>query len=162
MRTLVVSLLTLALFACSGNPGGPTLSGRMGPEEPPHPLQSNDILARDQVTPTAKVKHVLISWRDLAEVYSGKMDPRAKARSRWDAEALVKDLYGRLVAGEAIEPMMAEHSEDPGSATSGADYEVFAGSGHVFEFRRLGMRLQVGEVGKVLTQFGWHLMKRVE
>jgi len=160
MRTLLVCSLLAA--ACSGSPGGPTLSGRMGPDEPPPPLQSNDILDRDALTEKAQVKHILIGWRDLADNYGGNMDPRAAARSRWEAEELVEKLYDRLVAGEPIEPLMAEYSEDQGSAQTGISYEVFPGSSHVFEFRRMGIRLKVGEVGKVLTTYGWHIMKRVE
>jgi hypothetical protein len=154
--------LSLLALACGpGSPGGPTL-GRSMSEAPPHPLQSNDIMAREMVSARAKVKHILIGWRELAGAYQGDMDPRAQARGRWDAEALVAKLYDRAAAGEDFDALMREYSEDPGSAKTGTSYEVFAGSSHVFEFRRMGIRLQVGEVGKVLTVFGWHIMKRLE
>ena len=57
---------------------------------------------------------------------------------------------------------MAEFSEDPGSAESGQSYEVTPSAGLVFEFKRLGLRLKLHESGMVLTDFGWHVMQRVE
>jgi parvulin-like peptidyl-prolyl isomerase len=156
MRSLLV-LLTFLLACGPGSPGGPTLSGKMADDDPPPPeLQSNDILERDAVTKKSKVKHILISWKELGD------DERAKQRSRAEADALAKSLYDRVVAGEEIEPLMAEFSEDPGSAQSGIAYDVSPSAQLVFEFRRMGLRLNVGETGLVLTQFGWHVMKRVE
>ena len=157
----VVPLALLVCGACSGSPGGPSMSGRLE-EEPPHPLQSNEIMQRDQRTSTSEVKHILIAWRDLEDSYPGNMDPRGKQRSRWDAEALVKDLYQRLANGEPIEPLMAEFSEDEGSAQSGRSYAVTPDGGYIFEFKFMALRLEVREVGKVLTPFGWHIMQRVE
>jgi len=127
-----------------------------------HPLQSNDILQREPETNRAVVKHILIGWKDLEGAYSGHMDERAKKRSRWDAEKLTKELFERVEGGEPIEPLMAEYSEDPGSASTGNPYEVEPGSQFVIEFRQLALRLKVGETGKVLTQFGWHIIQRIE
>ena len=68
-----------------------------------HPLQSNDILGRQPQTDRAVVKHILIGWRDLEGVYGGRMDPRAKKRSRWDAENLTKKLFkSRLDKAEKL------------------------------------------------------------
>jgi parvulin-like peptidyl-prolyl isomerase len=157
-------LWTVLIAGCSGSPGGPANLGRINAadDDPPPVLQSNDILEREQRADKAQVKHILISWRDLADAFDGRQDERAQNRSRGDAEKLVKELYNRAVAGEPFEALMAEYSEDQGSASTGISYEVFPGSSHVFEFRRMGIRLEVGEVGKVLSQFGWHVMKRVE
>lgn len=133
-----------------------------GEAEPPPPeIQSNDVLARDAVTRSAEVKHILIGWRELADAYGGSMDPRAQDRTREKADALAVQLLTRVRSGEPIEPLMAEFSEDPGSNQSGESYEVTVDAKYVFEFKRLAMRLNVGEAGLVLTQFGWHVMKRV-
>ena len=152
------------LGACSGSPGGPANLGRINDtdQQTSPPLQSNDVLQREARTDKAQVRHILIGWKDLQDDYPGDMDPRALARSRWDAEKLVKQLYNRAKGGEEFTSLMEQYSEDGGSAKSGVSYEVFPGSSHVFEFRRMGIRLEVGEVGKVLTTFGWHIMKRVE
>lgn len=154
---VLVSLLT----ACSGSPGGPTMTGRME-EEPPHPLQSNDVMRRDQKVDAAVVQHILIGWQDLGEAYPGGMDDRAKARSRWEAEKLVTELYDRAVAGEDFTALMKQYSEDRGSAETGRTYKVTPDGQFVFEFKFMGLRLDVGEVGKVLTPFGWHIIKRIE
>ncbi len=156
MRTLLIAAL---LAACSGSPGGPTMSGRMNDEpQPTGPkIQSNDVLAREAQANRTWVKHVLIGWKDLDDP-----DPRAAKRTRQEADALAVSLLERLRNGEEIEPLMAEYSEDPGSAESGQSYEVTPASPWALDFKRLGLRLKVGEAGMVLTDFGWHVMKRVE
>lgn len=160
MARRLALLLTLLAVAC----GGPSRGGRSPvDEEPPPPeIQSNDILSRDAVTMRSRVKHVLIGWRDLAAAYPDGMDERAAARTRDEADALALQVLGRVRAGEPIEPIMAEISEDSGSAASGDSYEVTAEARLVFEFKRLGLRLEVGEAGLVMSQYGWHVMKRVE
>jgi len=138
------------------------MNNRVSEEEAPPAIQSNDILARDAVTKKSKVKHILISWKELADAFGGHQDARAAARTRAQADELAAKLLERVRAGEAIEPLMAEFSEDPGSNQSGDAYDVSADAQLVFEFKRLGLRLNVGESGLVLSQFGWHVMKRIE
>jgi hypothetical protein len=161
MRRL--SFLLLLMLACGpGIAGGPTMSGKVndGDDAPPPEIQSNDILARDALTKQSKVKHILISWKDPE--HPRELDKRAQNRSRAQADDLAKSLLARVVAGEAIEPLMAEFSEDPGSAASGVSYDVNPEAQLVFEFKRLGLRLNVGEAGLVLSTYGWHIMKRIE
>lgn len=157
------ALAFLLLVACGpGSPGGPTMNNRMSPppdDEAPA-IQSNDILAREAESNQTRVKHILIGWRDLAG--ERDVDPRARARSRAEADELAQSLLQRVRKGEPIEPLMAEFSEDGGSADSGESYEVTPGAQLVFEFKRLGLRLRPGEAGMVLSKFGWHVMKRVE
>ena len=124
-------------------------------------LQSNDIMEREPLANRVEVRHILISWRDLASSYGGNIDSRAKNRSSEDAEALVKSLYDRIQAGESFEALMAEHSEDRGSAQSGTPIEVSPDAPLVLDFKRLSLRLRVGESGIVRTQFGWHIIIRV-
>lgn len=166
LRTLLVATLALAPAACGpGIPGGPSMNNKVNQElEPPPPaIQSNDILARDAVTRSASVKHILVGFEGLAENYpNGRQDKRGAARSRADADKLAVELLERVRAGEAIEPLMAEFSEDSGSAQTGEAYTVTADAQFVFEFKRLALRLEPGEAGLVLTGFGWHVMKRLE
>jgi hypothetical protein len=160
--TFIVTLLFL--FACGpGIAGGPTLDNRVNADDDSEPkIQSNDILARDAVTKRSKVKHILISWKELADNFGGHQDPRAASRTRAQADELATKLLARVRAGEAIEPLMQEFSEDPGSSASGEAYDVTPEAQFVFEFKRMGLRLNVDETGLVLSQFGWHIMKRVE
>ena len=64
--------------------------------------------------------------------------------------------------GEKIEPIMKELSEDGGSAAAGTDYECSPTAQLVEPFKNLGLRLKVGEVGAVKTQFGIHIIQRTE
>lgn len=57
--------------------------------------------------------------------------------------------------------MMKQYSEDPGSANNARSYKVSTDAQLVIEFKQLGMRLKVGEVGVVESDFGFHIMKRV-
>src|SRR5262249_60660434 len=125
-------------------------------------IQPTDILARDAVTKKAVVKHILISWHDQANAYPLGQDPRGQKRSRAEADALAAELLGRVRAGENMEALMAEYSEDGGSAKSGRSYNVAPDEKLVFEFKRLSLRLNVGEAGLVKTGFGWHIIKRLE
>src|SRR5215468_8645951 len=85
---------------CSGSPGGPTITSKMSEQTPPvSPVVSADILAREPVANTASVKHILISWNDLADAFGGRIDPRAAKRSKADAEATVRSLVEQLKAG---------------------------------------------------------------
>lgn len=163
MRLMPLALLVAVLAACGpGNPGGPSINNRMSSDEPAEEtseLQSNDILARDARANRTKVKHILISWKGRV---GENEDARASTRSRADADALAQQLLERARKGESFDHLMSEFSEDPGSADDGTAYEVAPDAQLVFEFKRLGLRLDVGECGMVLSKFGWHVMKRVE
>jgi parvulin-like peptidyl-prolyl isomerase len=127
------------------------------PPPPPDSLDSEDILKRAPVTQKAKVKHILLGWTD-----AHTDDPRGTKRSRADLEKLVKDTVAKLKKGDKIEPLMTELSEDPGSAKSGQSYDVTPDAGLVEPFKNLSLRLNVNEVGVVKTQFGIHIIQRVE
>ena len=137
---------------------------RMAPP-PPDALESADILARQPVTKIAKVKHILLS-----DSTSGRPDgdPRGKKRTRAELEALgdsfetSSDTEAALNAKGKIEPLMAELSEDPGSAKSGTSYDVTPEASLVEPFKALGLRLNVGETGVVKTDFGFHIIQRTE
>ena len=163
-RPLGLTALVAVLAGCGpGNPGGPSMNNRMSSDQPSDEeapaIQSNDILGRDARANHTKVKHVLISWKGRQG--EGE-DARAKTRTREEADALAQQLLGRCRAGESFDHLMSEFSEDPGSADDGTAYEVSPDAGLVFEFKRLGLRLDVDECGLVLSKFGWHIMKRVE
>ncbi|MBC7977521.1 MAG: peptidylprolyl isomerase [Myxococcales bacterium] len=124
-------------------------------------LDSQDILARPDVAPSALVDHVLIGWRDLAAAYGGQLDPRAAGRSNAEAAVLAEDIAAKLAADPSSMPLiMQEHSEDP-TAFTGDPYEVKADSPFVEPFKNLALRLREHEVGIVKTAFGYHVMMRV-
>jgi parvulin-like peptidyl-prolyl isomerase len=127
------------------------------PPPPPDPLDSTDILKRAPVTQKAKVKHILLGWTE-----AHASDPRGTKRTRAELEKLVKDTVAKLKKGDKIEPLMAQLSEDAGSAKSGQSYDVTPDAGLVEPFKDLSLRLNVGEVGVVKSQFGIHIIQRVE
>lgn len=124
---------------------------------PPDPLESTDILGREPMTQMAKVKHILLSYVDT----KGE-DPRGQKRDRATLEKLIKDTVTKLKGGAKIEPLMAELSEDPGSAKNGNSYDATPDAGLVEPFKKLSLRLKSGEVGVVKTDFGYHIIQRVD
>jgi peptidyl-prolyl cis-trans isomerase D len=149
--------------ASEGGMNGPSMNNHVEHNDDDAPeIQSNDILARDAVTKSARVQHILISWKDMEKAFDGHQDERAQKRSRQQADELAVKVLERVRAGEPMEALMKEFSEDSGSAKSGEAYTVDSAAQLVFEFKRMSMRLNVGEAGLVKTMFGWHVIKRVE
>ena len=162
IRLVLVALLAAA---CSGSPGGPTMNHKIGGGDLPPPQSSvisQDVLDREPIANTAQVKHVLISWKDMAEAFGGRLDSRAEKRSKADAEAQVKQILEQLKGGADFDAMMKQYSEDPGSATTARAYAVTPDAQLVIEFRQLSLRLRVGEVGVVQSDYGFHIIKRIE
>lgn len=125
-------------------------------------VASADILSREPIANTASVRHILISWKDLEDAFQGHQDPRAQKRNKAQAETEVKSLMGQLKAGADFETLMKANSEDLGSAKSNTPFTVTPDAQLVIEFRQLSLRLNVGEVGVVQSDFGFHIIKRYE
>ena len=171
MKRFAIALLVAVPVAAgapacgSGGKGGSTLSNKVEGSEPPAPTSSvvsKDILAREPVANTAQVKHILIGWKDLAETYQGRLDPRAAKRDKAAAEAEVKSILEQLRNGVDFDALMKSSSEDPGSASTARAYPVRPDAQLVIEFRQLALRLQVSEIGVCESDFGFHVVKRIE
>jgi parvulin-like peptidyl-prolyl isomerase len=160
---MIRALLALVLVACSGAPGGPSMNSSMngGPEPTPQasPVVSADILSRDAQANSTQIKHILIGWKDSG---GEPKDARAAKRTKKDAEDQVRALMTQIKAGADFDALMKQWSEDPGSASSGRAYAVSPDAQLVIEFKNLGLKLKVGEVGVIESDFGFHIMKRVE
>ena len=168
-----IAMAALSLGGCSGSPGSPAVNSKPTAEPAPgsaagsagsagtSPVISADILAREPVANTATVKHILISWRDLADQFGGRLDPRAAKRSKADAEEEVRSLVKQLQDGADFDALMKAHSEDLGSAASGRAFTVTPDAQLVIEFRQLSLRLKPGEFGVIQSDFGFHIIKRV-
>ncbi len=125
-------------------------------------VASADVLSREPIANTASVRHILISWKDLEDAFQGHQDPRAQKRTKAQAETEVKSLMGQLKAGADFETLMKANSEDLGSAKSNTPFRVTPDAQLVIEFRQLSLRLNVGEIGVVQSDFGFHIIKRYE
>ena len=163
MKRLAIALL---LAACGpGAPGGPSMNSKVGSqpfEAPTSSVVSADIMAREPIANVASVKHILISWADLHEAFNGRQDKRAGARDMKGAEAEVQSLLGQLKGGADFDTLMKASSEDLGSATSGQPFKVTPDAQLVIEFRQLSLRLNPGEIGVCQSDFGFHIIKRLE
>ena len=163
----VIAIGALVASGCSGSPGGPAINKPNTEPTPPaatpaaSSVISSDILAREPVANTATVKHILISWRDLADSFGGHLDSRAAKRSKADAEDEVRSLVKQLQDGADFDALMKAHSEDVGSAMSGRAFTVTPDAQLVIEFRQLSLRLKPGEFGVIQSDFGFHIIKRV-
>ena len=142
--------------SCVKSPFGWHIIKRV-PPPPPDSLESADILKRDATSPKVKVKHILLGWTDVHAD-----DPRGKKRTRAELETLVKATVAKLQKGDKIEPLMKELSEDPGSAKTGEGYDVTPDAQLVPPFKNLSLRLKLNEVGVVKSDFGIHIIQRVE
>jgi hypothetical protein len=176
IRVLALGLGCL-VAACAGTKDSSAMNGKLptGDEAPPaagssaagsssaeSSVLSSDILAREPVANTATVKHILISWSELAEAFGGQLDPRAAKRSKADAEAEVRSLLKQLQGGADFDQVMKASSEDTVSAASGREFTVTPDAQLVIEFRQLSLRLNPGEVGVCQSDFGFHIIKRMQ
>ena len=162
MLRFASALVVTALAACSGSPGGPTMNSKMDDSTAYRsPVVSWDILDREPLANKVQVKHILIGWKDLGDAYGGRLDQRAAARSRADAETQVKTLVDQIKGGGDFDALMKQHSEDEGSAQSGTPFEVSPDAKLVIEFRQLSLRLNVNEVGVCQSDYGYHIIKRL-
>jgi hypothetical protein len=151
--TIRLCLLALVcpLFACA------SMGGKS--------IQSRAVLERTQTAEKVEVKHVLLGYSWLASRYRQMgmtLDPRAESRNEKATEDLAVDILTKLQKGDAIEPLMAEHSEDPGSAKDGRSYAIEPSSPFVAPFKDLSLRLNLGESGIVKSDFGYHIVKRIQ
>jgi hypothetical protein len=160
--TGALGLAVGSLGGCSGDRPATATAPKPAaePEAPVSSVISADILAREPIANTATVKHILISWNDLAESFGGHIDSRAAKRTKADAEAEVRSLLKQLKDGADFDTLMKASSEDLSSAASGRTFSVTPDAQLVIEFRQLSLRLTVGEYGVVQTEYGFHIIKR--
>jgi hypothetical protein len=158
-------ILVLLIASCSGaKGGGPSMNNSMNagnndPKPQTSDVISSDILAREPLANSAMVKHILIGWNDGGDQ---PHDQRAQKRTKKDAEDQVRALMTQIKAGADFDALMKQWSEDPGSAGSARAYAVAPDAQLVIEFKQLGLRLKVGEVGVVQSDYGFHIIKRTE
>jgi parvulin-like peptidyl-prolyl isomerase len=125
---------------------------------PPDALISTAILDRKTPAAKVKVKHILLGWTD-----ANIGDPRGQKRTRAELEKLVKETLAKLAKGDKVETLMKELSEHKDSAESGKEFDIASTTqGLPPTFKNLSLRLNVKESGVVKSQFGIHIIQRVE
>jgi parvulin-like peptidyl-prolyl isomerase len=77
-------------------------------------------------------------------------------------EQEAKDILEKINKGENFSKLAMENSLC-GSARKGGDLGVFGRGRMVREFEKAAFALQKGQISQpVKTQFGWHIIKRLE
>ncbi|MCB9933973.1 MAG: DUF4340 domain-containing protein [Planctomycetes bacterium] len=104
---------------------------------------------------SGKVRHILVSWKGKAPGVGLKDAERSETQARELADSILKRAQG----GEDFIELQKQFNED-GDAT--AVYDVGPTEQLVKPFLRLSSQLKVGEVGVVESQFGLHVIKRIE
>ena len=108
----------------------------------------------------ARVKHIVILYSPGTYDKDGK--PEKYSQEELSArEAKAEDIYSRVTAGEDFENFLSE-SEDPGAANFPDGYTISESSDFVAEFVEAAFDMQIGEVRKVETSYGMHIMKRYD
>ncbi|MEQ8224311.1 MAG: peptidylprolyl isomerase, partial [Candidatus Eremiobacterota bacterium] len=92
-------------------------------------------------TTEIRVRHILVKTEKEADEIIGKLKKDGK---KADFAAIAM-----------------EKSECP-SKEKGGDLGVFGKGAMVPEFEKAAFNLKIGEIGKVKTQFGWHVIERME
>ena len=98
-----------------------------------------------------RVKHILIQVEEDA-------DDQTKAAAKQKAE----DLLASVKGGADFDALMAQESQDPGSATNPDGYIFTAAASYVQPFKEAAFDMEVGEYRLVESSYGWHIMKKCD
>jgi parvulin-like peptidyl-prolyl isomerase len=169
MRTQLCLVTFLALVSgCGKDEGGtqaPAAPALTGPAAVEAMKSAGTALAAkpEHGAERVEVQHLLIAFQGAE---------RATAtRSKQEAEVLAAELYARVLAGEDLDGLVRQYTDDshPGIYAMSAGAPTMAGeyprAGMAAAFGDTGWRLAVGEVGVALydpdkSPFGWHIIKR--
>lgn len=100
-----------------------------------------------------KVAHLMI-----------RMNASAAKADSLTAKKKVDELYSRLKKGENWDKLVAQFSEDAGSAANGGELPPFGTGRMIPSFEEVAFKLQKpGEIAApVQTPYGWHIIKLIE
>lgn len=115
---------------------------------------SDDAVKKNFEENYLRAKHILLSTMDTGtyELYDDAKIAEQKA--------LADELLARAQGGEDFDAMVAEYSEDPGSATNPDGYYFTAGR-MVEEFENTTRSLGMNEIGICESTYGYHIIKRL-
>ena len=100
-----------------------------------------------------KVAHLMI-----------RMNPSAAKADSLTARKKIDELYSRLKKGESWDKLVAQFSEDAGSAANGGELPPFGTGRMIPSFEEAAFKLQrPGDLSPpVQTPYGWHVIKLIE
>jgi parvulin-like peptidyl-prolyl isomerase len=103
---------------------------------------------------TVRASHILVSYKGVPQT--------SATRSKAEALKLAQDLLARAKKGEAFDALAKQYSDCP-SAKDGGDLGFFRQGQMVPPFDQAAFSLKPGQMsGIVETQFGYHIIKRVQ
>ena len=93
-----------------------------------------------------------------------RVNAHAPAADSLTAKKKIDELYARLRKGEAWDKLVAQFSEDAGSAANGGELPPFGTGRMIPSFEAVAFRLQKpGDIAPpVQTPYGWHIIKLLE
>ncbi len=124
----------------------------IGPYEDKGYFKISKVVESKQV-PSAKASHILISYKEV--------NPNA-ALTKDEAKAKTDALLAKIKAGADFAVEAQTNSEDPGSAMRGGDLDWFKEGMMVPEFNDWTFSHNVGDIGVVETQYGYHIIKKTD
>ena len=102
---------------------------------------------------TAKVSHILVT-------FEGTKAPNHSDITKEEAKAKADDILKKVKANpDSFAQLAKENSEDPGSKDKGGIYDNVTKGQMVPEFDAFLFDNEVGEVGVIETDFGFHVIK---
>ncbi|MBC6613070.1 peptidylprolyl isomerase [Hymenobacter sp. BT507] len=115
-----------------------------------HLIKVNDTrMAQGEI----KVAHLMI-----------RATPNMPAADSATAKKKIDELYSRLQRGENWDKLVAQFSEDAGSAPNGGEIPAFGAGRMIPSFEEAAFKLQKpGDLSRpVQTPYGWHVIKLIE
>ncbi|MDQ2769665.1 MAG: peptidylprolyl isomerase [Bacteroidota bacterium] len=93
-----------------------------------------------------------------------RMNPNAAKADSLTAKKKIDELYSRLQKGENWDKLVAQFSEDQGSAANGGELPPFGTGRMIPSFEEAAFKLQKpGDLSPpVQTPYGWHIIKLIE
>ena len=108
----------------------------------------------------ARVKHILILYSPGTYGPDGSPEKFSDDEMA-ERQAKAEQIYSRIENGEDFDSFLSE-SEDPGGAAYQNGYTISETTNFIPEFVAAAFDMQIGEVRKVESGYGMHIMKRYE
>jgi len=103
----------------------------------------------------SRIKHILIPYSPGTKDFEGN-DEEYTAEEMAAIHAKIEDIYSRIIAGEDFDSFLSESAD--GMTADG--YTIREDSNVVPEFSDAAFGMEIGEVRKVESSYGMHIMKR--